>query len=104
MKVERTMRKSDLLNSISKKTGIQRSTCEMILDALVYDITESLTRGEKVTIKGFMNFDLGERAERKARNPSTGEIQLFPAVKTVKCKMCKEIRDAINKMEKYDNG
>ena len=43
-----------------------------------------------------MNFELGERAERNARNPSTGEIQKFPAVRTIKCKMSKEIKDAVN--------
>ena len=90
------MKKSDLLNNISIKLGIQRATCESIIDALVQEITDALVAGDKVAIKGFMTFDLGERAERNARNPATGEIVRFPAVKTVKCKMSREIRDAIN--------
>lgn len=90
------MKKSDLLNKISNKLGIQRVTCESVLDALVSEITDALVSGDKVSIKGFMTFDLGERAERNARNPATGEIVKFPAVKTIKCKMSKEIRDAIN--------
>lgn len=90
------MKKSDLLNNISNRLGIQRVTCESVLDALVSEITGALVSGDKVSIKGFMTFDLGERAERNARNPATGEIVKFPAVKTIKCKMSKEIRDAIN--------
>lgn len=90
------MKKSELLNNVSKRTGIPKPVCETIIDTMVSEITGSLVNGEKVSIKSFMTFDLGERAERKARNPSTGEIVLFPAVKTIKCKMSKEIKDAIN--------
>jgi len=90
------MKKSDLLNNISKKTGIPKSECETVIDAMIYEITDSLINGEKVSIKSFMTFDLGLRAERNARNPSTGEIVKFPAVRTVKCKMSREIKDAIN--------
>lgn len=90
------MKKSELLNNISRRTGIPKSACETIIDTMISEITESLVNGDRVTINRFMTFDLGERAERKARNPSTGEIVLFPAVKTIKCKMSKEIKDAIN--------
>jgi len=90
------MKKSDLLNNINLKTGIPKPTCEMVIDTMIGEITQSLVNGEKVSIKSFMNFELGERAERNARNPSTGEIQKFPAVRTIKCKMSKEIKDAVN--------
>lgn len=90
------MKKSDLLNNISIRTGVPKNVCETLIDTMISEITAALVGGEKVSIKGFMTFDLGERAERKARNPATGEIVLFPAVKTVKCNMCKEIKDAIN--------
>lgn len=90
------MKKSNLLNNISRRTGISRAVCETVIDTMVDEITGSLISGERVAIKGFMTFDLGARAERRARNPSTGDIVLFPAVKTVKCKMSREIKNAIN--------
>lgn len=90
------MKKSDLINNITKNTGIQKSVCEAVIDSMVNEITTALVNGEKVSIKSFMTFELGSRAERNARNPSTGEIVRFPAVKTIKCKMSREIKDAIN--------
>ena len=44
-----------------------------------------------------MSIEIGERSERDARNPSTGEIEHFPAVKTVKVKVSKKIKDALLK-------
>ena len=95
-KREEKMKKSELLNKISNRIGIQRATCESVLDAMIDEIKDALVMGDKVSIQGFMTFDLGERGERKARNPATGEITTFPAVKTIKCKMSREIKDAIN--------
>ena len=91
------MRKSELLVNISTMTGINKDQCEMVIDAMVNEITNALTNGEKVAIHRFMTLEPGERGERKARNPSTGEVQTFPPVKTVKCKLSREIRNAINK-------
>ena len=90
------MKKSEILNNISHTLGIQRNTCEMIVDAFVAEITNALVNGDKVSIQSFMTFEVGNRAERNARNPATGKIEKFPAVKTVKCKMSREIKDAIN--------
>lgn len=91
------MRKSELLVNVSAITGLSKEQCEMVIDAMVSEITNSLINGEKVAIHRFMTLEPGERGTRKARNPSTGEVQTFPPVKTVKCKLSREIKNAINK-------
>lgn len=90
------MGKNDLVSKISHRTGIAKESCELVVDALTEEITEALVNGEKIMIKGFMSFEVGERGERDARNPATGEIEHFPSVKTVKCKVAKSIKDAVN--------
>ena len=80
-------------------TTIPRSVCEKVLDAFREEVKSSLAAGEKVMIKDFMSIEIGERSERDARNPSTGEIEHFPAVKTVKVKVSKKIKDALNGRE-----
>lgn len=90
------MGKNELIQNISLATSIPRATCEQVIDAFRDEIQNSLVQGEKVMIKDFMSIEIGERSERDARNPKTGEIERFPAVKTVKVKVCKKIKDAVN--------
>ncbi len=90
------MGKNELIAKIAVRAAISKESCEKVVNAFADEITEALSNGEKVMIKGFMSFEVGERGERDARNPSTGEIEHFPAVKTVKCKVAQAIKDAVN--------
>lgn len=90
------MTKSDIIDNIANKTKISKTNCEAVIDAFLDGVKNYLISGEKITIKGFMSFETGERNERSGRNPKTGEIITFPAIKTVKCKVSKAIKDAIN--------
>lgn len=91
------MGKNELVSKISYRTGIKKESCEAVVDAFAQEITDALVNGEKVIIKDFMSFEVTERAERTARNPATGGMQHFPAVKSVKCKVSKNIKDAVKK-------
>lgn len=90
------MTKKEILNSITVKTALSKTTCERVIDALAEVVEDCLVAGDKFTIKNFLSLEAVERSARKGRNPSTGEIVEFPATKTVKCKVCKAMKDAIN--------
>jgi len=63
------MNKTDLVNSISEKTGLTKSKTSEVVDAFVSSITESLKNGEKVTLVGFGTFATIKKEARKGRNP-----------------------------------
>lgn len=90
------MKRKEIVDNIARGTGIRRKVCNEVIDALALEITNALMRGEDVSIQNFMRLSLGERAERKARDPVTGKIIWFPAVKTIKVRMCDIMRNAIN--------
>lgn len=90
------MGRNELITNISQKTGITKVDCEKMLDAFTDTVKDSLVNGDKIIIKGFMSMEVTERAERSSRNPKTGKVDIFPAVKTVKCKIAKAIKDAVN--------
>jgi len=90
------MGRNELITNISQKTGITKVDCEKMLDAFTDTVKDSLVNGDKIIIKGFMSMEVTERAERSGRNPKTGKVDIFPAVKTVKCKIAKAIKDAVN--------
>ena len=90
------MGRNELITNISNKTGVAKASCEEVIDVLAEEIKEALIKGDKIMLKGFMSFEINERPEREGRNPKTGKIVTFPAVKTIKCKMSKAIKDAVN--------
>ena len=90
------MGRNELITNISQKTGITKVDCEKMLDAFADSVKEALVDGDKIIIKGFMSMEVAERAERSGRNPKTGKVDIFPAVNTVKCKIAKAIKDAVN--------
>lgn len=90
------MGKNELITNISNNTGISKTSCEAVIDEFAEEIKKSLIAGDKVMLKGFMSIEITERPEREGRNPQTGKVVTFPAVKSVKCKVSKAIRDAVN--------
>lgn len=90
------MGKGELITNISKNTGVSKTACEAVIDEFAEEITKSLIAGDKVLLKGFMSIEIAQRPEREGRNPQTGKVVTFPAVKSIKCKFSKAIRDAVN--------
>lgn len=90
------MTKSEIIGKIADMTGLSKSACESVIDCFAEEVKNCLVDGDKLIIKGFIGFEVSERPEREGRNPKTGEVDTFPAVKTVKCKISKAIKDAVN--------
>jgi integration host factor subunit beta len=59
-------------------------------------MTEALSEGERIEIRGFGSFSLHYRAPRMGRNPKTGESVPLPAKYVPHFKPGKELRDQVN--------
>ena len=95
------MSKAEIIKQIAEKMygnvndkSIQQSTA--FCDTLEEIIKNALLDGDKILWKGFIRMEVVERAERKGRHPQTDEIVVFPSVKSIKCKVSKAIKDAVN--------
>ena len=86
------MIRNEIVSDISQRTGLPKGDCDKVTDV----VTDALVDGDKVIIRKFMSFEVCERAERSGRNPKTGEVTTFPAMKSVKCKISQAIKDAVN--------
>jgi DNA-binding protein HU-beta len=83
------MTKTDLVNQLAEKVGITKKQSGEIIDALISVdpenlgiIPTALKSKEKITLIGFGNFEVKERAARKGRNPQTGEeIDILASLK-----------------------
>ena len=62
------MRKADLINQISEKTGIPKVDVLVTLETMFKEVKESLAKGENIYIRGFGSFITKKRAAKIGRN------------------------------------
>src|SRR4249920_4245659 len=62
------MRKSDLINNISDKTGIPKVDVLVTVETLIKEIKENISKGENIYIRGFGSFITKKRAAKIGRN------------------------------------
>lgn len=62
------MRKADLINQISDKTGIPKVDVLVALETMFKEIKSSLAAGENIYIRGFGSFITKKRAAKIGRN------------------------------------
>ena len=90
------MNKTDLINSIAAKSGLNKKNSEAALNAFIESVEESLKEGEKVVLVGFGTFEVRQRASRKGRNPQTKEEITIPASNAPVFKAGKGLKDKVN--------
>ena len=90
------MNKTELIANVAEKTGMTKKDAERVLNAAIDAITASLVRGEKVQLSGFGTFEIRQRAERKGRNPKTGEVVTVPACKYLAFSSAKAVKESLN--------
>ena len=73
--------KAELIEKVAAATELTKKDATVAVDAVFNAIQEALASGEKVQLIGFGNFEVRSRAERKGRNPQTGEEIIIPASK-----------------------
>ena len=75
------MTKADIVNEISKDTGIEKVMVQKTVEAFMESIKGSLTEGNNVYLRGFGSFIVKQRAEKTARNISKNTTIKIPAHK-----------------------
>ncbi|MBF6989363.1 MULTISPECIES: HU family DNA-binding protein [Cupriavidus] len=91
------MTKAELIDAIACGVdGLTKTKAEEVLNVTLTAIMEAVAKGEGLNLIGFGSFSKGERGERLARNPRTGEEIKVEAAKTVKFKAGQRFRDAVN--------
>ena len=68
------MNKGDLIDRVSGDAGISKAQADRAIDSVLGGITDSLRKGERVTLVGFGTFGISQRKARKGRNPQTAEM------------------------------
>lgn len=91
------MTKSELIEHlIDKHPELSVKDVELAVKIMLEHMTESLSQGDRIEIRGFGSFSLHHRAPRVGRNPKTGESVSLPAKYVPHFKPGKELREQVN--------
>ena len=92
------MTKAEIVNEISKKTGIDKATVLTAVEAFMESVKESLIQTEdNVYLRGFGSFILKKRAKKTARNISKNTTIIIDEHNIPAFKPAKVFVDAIKK-------
>ncbi len=91
------MVKSELINHIAgKQEALSLKDIELSVNHIIERMSDSLSKGERIEIRGFGSFSLHYRPPRKAHNPKTGERVFTQAKYTPHFKPGKDMRERVN--------
>lgn len=78
------LNRSELVAAVAEKSGNSQAAVNGVLDSVFEVFTEQVSKGEKVTIPGWLAVERTKRAARTGRNPQTGETIQIPEGYSVK--------------------
>jgi DNA-binding protein HU-beta len=90
------MSKKDLIDAVAIAAELTKDKANVVVDAVINHIGETMKKGEEVRIPGFGTFKVANRKERKARNPQTGVEMMLKASRVPKFQASKALKDSLN--------
>ncbi len=90
------MLKRELVSEITEQLGgYYKQDVAQAVDIILENITEALTEGRRVEIRGFGSFSVRTRKPRTTKNPKTGKMMDIPARKTLHFTMSKSLKEVL---------
>lgn len=91
------MTKSELIEILADKLShLPAKDVELAIKEILEMMAQTLSRGERIEIRGFGSFSLHYRAPRTGRNPKTGESVELAGKYVPHFKPGKELRERVN--------
>jgi len=72
------MTKADIVNEISKNTGIEKVTVQKTIEDFMENVKDSLVKEKNVYLRCFGSFIVKKRAKKTARNISKNTTIIIP--------------------------
>ncbi|UCF95403.1 MAG: integration host factor subunit alpha [Desulfobacterales bacterium] len=91
-----TLTKNHIIEAIFEQIGFPKSQSAETVETLLEIIKRTLESGDDLLISGFGKLSVKEKAERKGRNPATGEDMMLARRRVVTFKWSRELRNRIN--------
>ena len=90
------MNKTDLIEALQNKAGISKNEAETVVNLFTNEISNALTTGDRVEIRGLCSFCVKNYKAYTGRNPKTGEHVEVKAKKLPVFKCGKELKERVD--------
>ena len=90
------MTKADIVERIHQKIGFSKKESSEMVESVFSILKNTLESGEKIKIAGFGNFVVKQKADRRGRNPQTGDTITIVARRILTFKPSQVLKGAIN--------
>jgi DNA-binding protein HU-beta len=94
------MNKSELIEALAAKSDLSKAAAGRAIDDLTDIITDTLKKGDVISLIGFGSFSVSKRAARIGRNPQTGAELKIAASKSPKFTAGAKLKAAVNGAKK----
>jgi integration host factor subunit alpha len=91
-----TLTKKDLKDLTNNHVNIPIAKSNSVIESFLETIKETLESGEDVMISGFGKFSVQNKAERRGRNPKTGEDIMIEPRRVVTFSCSRNLKDRMN--------
>ena len=91
------MTKADLAEKIQSVAGCTKKESAEMLETVFSIIKDTLEKGEDLKLSGFGKFEVKRKADRRGRNPMTGEAITIESRRVLTFKPSTLLRQALNK-------
>ncbi len=85
----------DVVEKVAERIDCTKADAERAVQAMIDAVTETLKRGEEMSIAGLGIFEAKTRAGRTGRNPRTGAMIQIAAMRVPKFRASKTLKDAV---------
>ncbi len=90
------MNRKELVDALAAHTDSSKAEAERNIAGLIQIITDTLSKGEAISLVGFGSFEVRTRAARTGRNPKTGAELKIAAAKSAAFKPGAALKAAVN--------
>ena len=91
------MTKAEIIESMKDQIGFTNNQSSEITETLIEILKRTLASGEDVLVSGFGKFVVNEKAQRRGRNPATGDDMMLRPRRVVTFKCSGKLRRKINR-------
>jgi DNA-binding protein HU-beta len=94
------MNRKEFAEAIAKETGKSNAKADHLIDVFINVISDTLRKGQSLTLVGFGTFSVKKRAARTGRNPQTGAAIKIKASKVASFKAGSKLKATVNGIKK----
>ena len=101
---ENTITRAHLSEAVYQEVGLSRNESADLVESVLNEVAESLSKGETVKISSFGSFSVRQKGQRVGRNPKTGEEVPIQPRRVLVFRASNVLKNRINRTQAAQDG